>query len=77
MIDRSMPADLYQRMEHMRRAGMERDAAKWRLLNGYRQRRSWVARCGCWLLCKIGRQLVLLGRMLQHTGQSHSNTIRP
>lgn len=72
MIDRLMPADLYQRMEHMRRAEMERDAAEWRLLHEGQRRRSWFARGGCWLLCQVGDQLIALGRALQQAGQHHS-----
>jgi len=76
MMYRSMPADLYQRMEHIRRAEMERDATKWRLLNEGRQGRSWFSRSGCWLLCQVGHQLVALGRALQHFGEYRSGMVR-
>jgi len=71
-----MQADLYQRMEHMRRAEMERDADEWRLLHEGRKGRSWFARSGCWLLCQAGRQLVALGRALQGLGGYHGDVVR-
>lgn len=76
MVYRWMPAELYQRMEHMRRTEMERDAAKWRLVNGGSQGRSWLGRSGCWLLCQLGRRLIILGRALQHAGQGRGDIVR-
>jgi hypothetical protein len=29
------------------------------------QRRGWLSRQGCWLLCQLGRLLVVLGQYLQ------------
>jgi len=31
-------------------------------------RRGWLARPGCWLLCQVGRLLVALGRRLEQYG---------
>ena len=31
--------------------------------------RGWLSRGGCWLLCRLGRLLVTLGRRLQRYGQ--------
>ena len=76
MLDHSMPGDLYQRMEHFRRAEMERDAAEWRVLHAAHRQRSWFARSGCWLLCQLGRELVELGRALQRAGQVYSDLVR-
>lgn len=73
---RSMPADLYQRMEHIRRAELERDATKWRLLSEGRQGRSWLSRSAGWLLCQLGHQLVTLGRALEHSAGYHSDMVR-
>ena len=76
MTYHSMQADLYQRMEHMRRAEMERDADEWRLLHERRTGRPWFTRSGCWLLCQAGRELVVLGRALQSLGRYHSDVMR-
>ena len=35
-------------------------------------RRGWLLRQGCWLLCGVGRLLVILGRRLQQYEASQS-----
>jgi hypothetical protein len=34
--------------------------------------RSWLPRQGCWILCQMGRMLVMLGRRLEQYGLPQS-----
>ena len=38
-------------------------------------RRGWLLRQGCWLLCGVGRLMVILGQRLQQYGASQPVTL--
>jgi hypothetical protein len=62
--------DIHLRIEARRRAEERQQAELWRLMRRGRQRRqSWLSRHGCWMLCRLGRALVRLGRQLESYGR--------
>jgi hypothetical protein len=63
--------DLHGVMGSLHRREAMRRAEAWRLLRqAGLQRRGWLPRPGCWLLCQLGRLLVRAGRRLQEFGSS-------
>jgi hypothetical protein len=69
-----MHPDLQKRMFDRQRHEAETYAANWRLLQPARQqRRGWLDRQRCWLLCQIGQVLVWSGQRLQRYGAWQSS----
>ena len=64
--------DLLKRMNDLRRQDAVARADRWRLTRlATSSQQDWFSRQGCWLLCRLGRTMVQLGRRLEARGAAH------